>query len=88
MSALRLALSRILIGSQRIDLALPHLDLILKDIETYHLTLWDPDFALRGLTLAWTGFKNHKEKAVQKDADEILNRIAELDPVEALALKK
>ncbi len=84
----RLALTQILIGSQRLDLAMPHLDLILKDIDAYQLTRWDPELALKGLRLVWAGFNSHTDKAVQQDADAILNRIAEIDPVEALNIKK
>ena len=36
----RLALCRMLIGSKRIDMALPHLELITKDIENYKLETW------------------------------------------------
>ena len=84
----RLALSQILIESRRLDLALPHLDLILKDIDTYQLASWDPGLALKGFKLVWTGFNSHKDNEFKKNAQTILNRIAELDPVEALALKK
>jgi type VI secretion system protein VasJ len=84
----RLALSQVLIESRRLDLALPHLDLILKDIDTYQLASWDPGLALKGLKLVWTGFNSHKDNEFKKNAETILNRIAELDPVEALALKK
>jgi hypothetical protein len=84
----RLALSQVLIESQRLDLALPHLDLILKDIDTYQLASWDPGLALKGYKLVWTGFNSHKDNEFKKSAQTILNRIAELDPVEALVLKK
>jgi hypothetical protein len=69
-----------------LDLALPHLDLILKAIDTYRLASWDPALALKGLQLVWTGFNSHKDDEVKKKAEIILNRIAELDPVAALAL--
>jgi len=84
----RLAMSQILIESRRMDLALPQLDLILRDIDTYQLVSWDPALALQGLKLAWAGYNSHKDNAYKKNAEAILNRIAELDPVEALALKK
>ena len=84
----RLALSQILMESRRLDLALPHLDLILQDIDTYQLASWDPALALKGFKLVWTGFNSHKDNEFKKSAQTILNRIAEIDPVEALALKK
>jgi type VI secretion system protein VasJ len=84
----RLALCQILIGSQRTEMALPHLHLILTDIDTFQLTSWDPELALKGYKVVWTGFSSHTDKELKKNADTILNRIAELDPVEALALTK
>ena len=84
----RLALSEILIGSKRPDMALPHLDLILKEIETYQLRSWEPELALKGLKIAWTGFRNHANPQTEKKAEAVLHQIAELDPAEALPLTK
>ena len=84
----RSALCRILIGSKRTDMALPHLELILKDIETYRLENWDPQLALEGLKLVWTGYTHHTDKQVKRDAQSVLSQIAKLDPTEALNLSK
>jgi type VI secretion system protein VasJ len=84
----RSALCRILIGSKRTDMALPHLELILKDIETYRLENWDPHLALEGLKLVWTGYSNHTDKEVKRNAQAVLSQIAKLDPAEALSLSK
>jgi type VI secretion system protein VasJ len=84
----RLALSQILLEARRPDLALPHLDLILKDIDTYQLASWDPGLAVKGFKLVWAGFNSHKDDEFRKNAETILNRISELDPVAALTLKK
>jgi type VI secretion system protein VasJ len=84
----RSALCRILIGSKRTDMALPHLELILKDIETYRLENWDPQLALAGLKLVWTGYSNHTDKEVKRNAQAVLSQIAKLDPAEALSLSK
>ncbi|MBT8490322.1 MAG: type VI secretion system protein TssA [Deltaproteobacteria bacterium] len=84
----RLALCRMLISSKRIDMAIPHLDLILKDIETYRLETWDPLFAMECLTLVWTGYTSHTDKEVKGHAKDVLSLIAKLDPVEALKLSK
>jgi type VI secretion system protein VasJ len=84
----RLALCRILIASKGIDMALPHLDLILKDIETYRLETWDPHFAMECLTLVWTGYTSHTDKEVKGHAKDVLSLIAKLDPAEALKLSK
>jgi type VI secretion system protein VasJ len=84
----RSALCRILIGSKRTDMALPHLELILKDIETYRLVSWDPQSALEGLKLVWTGYTQHTDKEVKRNAQAVLSQIAKLDPAEALSLSK
>jgi len=84
----RLALCRMLIGSKRTDMALPHLDLILKDIEAYRLENWDPQLALEGLKVVWSGYNNHTDKALKRNAEAVLSQIAKLDPAEALKLSK
>jgi type VI secretion system protein VasJ len=84
----RLALCRMFIASKRIDMALPHLDLILKDIETYRLESWDPHLAMECLTLVWTGYTSHADKEVKDHAKDVLSLIAKLDPAKALKLSK
>jgi type VI secretion system protein VasJ len=84
----RLAMCRILIESKRTDMALPHLELILKDIDTFRLDAWDPALALRGLKVVWTGYNHHTNKDYKDNAARVLNRISELDPVAALNLAK
>ncbi len=80
----RMALCQTLIKSKRADMAMPHIDLILKDIDTYSLESWEPSLALEGLKLAWTEFAGRKDT----DSSSILSRIAKLNPVEALKLGK
>jgi type VI secretion system protein VasJ len=84
----RLELCQILIGSKRNEMALPHLDLILKDIDAFQLDTWDPELALKGLKVVWAGFNNHSDKEYKHNAETVLNRISELDPVAALRLTK
>jgi type VI secretion system protein VasJ len=84
----RLALCQILLGSKNKDMSLPHLEQILQDIEKYQLETWDPKLALKGLKVAWTGFSSLSDKAFKHNAAETLNRIAKLDPAEALRLSK
>jgi type VI secretion system protein VasJ len=69
-------------------MALPHLELILNDIETYRLVNWDPQLALDGLKLVWTGYTQHTDKEVKRNAQAVLSQIAKLDPAEALSLSK
>ena len=67
-------------------MTMPHLDLILNDIEAYGLESWDPSLALEGLKLVWTGYTNQTDAASKQNANSILSRIAKLDPAEALKL--
>jgi type VI secretion system protein VasJ len=84
----RSELCRMLIRSKRTDMALPHLELILKDIDIYRLESWDPRLALEGLKLAWTAYTKHTDKEVKRNAEAVLSQIAKLDPAEALKLSK
>lgn len=82
----RLAIAQVLLSSKKIPAALPHLEQVVADIDTYRLEQWDPALALEGLSLAWKGYsadsaRDHQERAVQ-----LLHRIARLDPAQALRL--
>lgn len=80
----RLALCQILMSSKQANLAAPHFEQVLQDIELYRLEEWDPDLALEVLKLVWVGFNTLTDKAYKSKAADILNRIARLDPAEAL----
>ncbi len=84
----RLALSQILIGAGQLNLAVPHLEQMLQDMETYHIETWDPNMAVKGLHAVWVGFSNsHSDNKIFKDrAINALHRIARIDPTEALRL--
>jgi type VI secretion system protein VasJ len=84
----RMALSRILVQSRAAGHALPHLEQILQDIESYRLEEWEPELALEGLKMVWSGLHASPDKGVKEKADGALNRIARLDPAEALRLGK
>jgi len=82
----RLELSMILLSVKKPQLALPHLESVLQDIEIYKLEEWDPRLAMQGLKMVWQGFNSVAEEAVKAQAKSVLNRIARLDPAEALNL--
>lgn len=84
----RLVLCQILLGSKNKDMSAPHLEQILESIEKYQLETWDPHLALKGLTVAWTGFCFLSDETFKQKAAKTLSRIAKLDPAEALRLKK
>jgi type VI secretion system protein VasJ len=73
-------------SSKKADLATPHFEQILHDIDLYRLEEWDPDLAMEGLKLVWTGFNAQKGKAFKSEAAGVLDRIARLDPAEGLRL--
>jgi len=83
----RLALSQILMSSKQANLAVPHFEKVLEDIELYRLEEWDPDLALEGFKLIWVGFNNQTDKTFKKKAMDVLNRIARLNTTEALRLE-
>jgi type VI secretion system protein VasJ len=82
----RLAIVQVLMAAKRGPAALPHLEQVIADIDTFKLEQWDPELALEGLALAWKGFSSEGSKAHQDLAQGLLNRIARLNPVDALRL--
>lgn len=84
----RLALAELLVSANRTRLALPHLEQVIADIETFGLEEYDPPLALQGLRLAWLGFDAQTEPRFKEKAAETLHRIARLDPAEMVRLAK
>jgi type VI secretion system protein VasJ len=82
----RLAIAQVLMAAKKGAAALPHLEQIITDIDTFKLEQWDPQLALEGLTLAWKGFSSEGNKVNQDLAQDLLSRIARLNPVDALRL--
>lgn len=84
----RLALTELLVNFKKAGFALPHLEQILQDLELYRLEEWDPELALRILRSVWIGFNSQSDQGARTNAAAILNRIARLNPAEALRLGK
>jgi type VI secretion system protein VasJ len=84
----RLALCQILLSSKKVNMALPHFEVILEIIENYKLEDWDPELALKGFKMVWQGYSAHSDKAVKQQSEQILSRIGKIHPVEALRLAK
>ncbi len=82
----RLAIAHLLLASKKTPSALPHLEQVIADIDTYKLEQWDPALALEGLSLAWKGYSADNAKEHQNLAVALLHRIARLDPAQALRL--
>ena len=66
--------------------AIPHLEKILSDIDGFKLEQWDPPMALDGLTTVWKGYAAQTANGYKQRADEVLARIAQMSPVEAVRL--
>ena len=85
---LRLATSRMLIDARQGKLALPHLEQVLRDIDTYRLEEYEPALTLRGLKLALSGLESQADPSFKVKAADVLYRIARLDMAEAIRLGK
>ena len=84
----RLGLSQVLMNAKQPKLAMPHLEMILQDIDRFRLEEWDPDLSLKGLEMVWLGLKIHTDQASKDQMGQILSRIAKLDAAEAGRLGK
>jgi type VI secretion system protein VasJ len=80
----RMAIARLLLESKKSQLALPHLEQILADIDRFELDTWDPALAVEGMTLAWQGFSAQAANEHKARAAEVLHRMAKVDPTAAL----
>lgn len=84
----RLGIAQVLMAAKKSQLAMPHLDKILSEIDTFKLEEWDPSIALEGLIAAWNGYNNQSSNDKKVHAVEILDRIAKIDPAQALKMAK
>jgi type VI secretion system protein VasJ len=82
----RFSLAQLLVNNRQVRLALPHLEEIVEDIDTFRVEDWDPDLAVHALKIVWIGFRS--DKSTRERADMILGRISRLNPVEAMRLEK
>ncbi|MFZ1985143.1 MAG: type VI secretion system protein TssA [Desulfatitalea sp.] len=82
----RLAIANVLLESKKAQMALPHLEQILADIDAFDLERWDPALALEGLTAAWQGFSAQSAGEHKSRAMDLLHRLAKVDPTAALRL--
>jgi len=78
----RIALAQLLIGAGRPELARPHLDDLLRQMEEFNLERWDPDLALQGLKVVYQGLSLSADD--QSRARPVLDRISRISPAEAL----
>lgn len=84
----RSALSRLLIVAGEGRTAFPYLREIIRDVAHHRLEEWDPDLALRILLDVYSGLRTLKDDQFQDQTVELLDRIAALNPTEAMRLRK
>jgi len=82
----RIALCRLLVETPDARHALPHIEEILKEIDLFHLEEFDPDLALKGLKVAWVGFRANTGLVPEEKVAEIQGRIARVDISAAMSL--
>ncbi len=82
----RIGLCELLIRARKAKLATPHLGHVLGDIGHYDLEQFDPELALRGLKTAYRGYLETQDADLAHKAEELLDRIAMLDPAGAVRL--
>jgi len=83
----RLELAGMLINVGRPQLALPHLDQVLRDMDRHELEEYDPALAMRGLKLAWHALQSQGEQRFKDQATDVMHRIGRLDMPEMIRLK-
>lgn len=84
----RLAISRMLIDARQGRLALPHLEQVLRDIDSHRLEEYEPALTLGGLKLILAGLESQTEASFKMKTADVLYRIARLDMAEAIRLGK
>jgi type VI secretion system protein VasJ len=82
----RVALCRLLVETPEARHALPHIEEILKEIDLFHLEEYDPELALKGLKVAWEGYRVNAGLVPDERAAEIQGRIARVDISAAMSL--
>jgi type VI secretion system protein VasJ len=82
----RLEVARLLLDVKRYELALPHLDQIIQDVDHFHLENYDSALALKVLKMVCTGLGLQKDESLKSKKSDVLYRIAKIDMAEAIRL--
>lgn len=82
----RIALSRFLMNIGKIDLAKPHFDELLRQIDVYKLEEWDPDLTVQALGVVYDGMTATEE--TRQAASAIFDQIGRISSKAALACLK
>ena len=73
---------------KKYELALPHLDQIIREIDFFHLENYDSALALKGLKMVCEGLESKNDESLKSKKAEVLYRIAKIDMAEAIRLGK
>jgi len=82
----RLALIRILISGKKAEMALPHCEKLVEELEHHKLEIWDPPQALIVYKTFYHCLKMISSKIVKERGRDLLDKIATLDSVEAIRI--
>jgi len=82
----RVALCRLLVETPEARHALPHIEEILKEIDLFRLEEYDPELALKGLKVAWDGYRANAGFVPEEKVAGIQGRIARVDVSAAMSL--
>lgn len=82
----RLAVARLLLDVKKYELALPHLDQIIREIDIFHLEDYDSALALKGLKMVCAGLESQDDESLKSKKADVLYRIARIDMAEAIRL--
>ena len=82
----RIALCRLLLETPEARHALPHIEEILKEIDLFRLEEYDPELALKGLKIAWDGYRANAGLVPEERVVELQGRIAKVDVSAAMSL--
>lgn len=81
-----LGLCRLLVSAKKTRLAVPYIQEILSMLDAHRIEKWEPELAVEALTTAFSGLRQQADKKDEKLLDDVLNRIAALNPSKALDL--
>ncbi len=83
----RMALVRLLLKAKKGDLLLPQIFELDREVKEFRLEEWDPDMAVKALSLIWQGLTMGTGRRDRAQMEELLSRIARLNVLEAMRLK-
>jgi len=79
----RIGLCHVLLHAGKVEPALPQLETLESLIQSHGLETWEPDLALQGLQLIYTGFRDCSREPLKDQAGAVFDRIARINPAAA-----